>query len=100
MGVAGDGAVPEGFGLAAVTDDIAELVDLDLAVGVPFARGGGAVQAQEFDQFQALVADFDGLEALLAGVELAFPVILFNLAHDPVAEELVHSDAPAAEQGT
>ncbi len=98
MGVAGDGAVPEGFGLAAVTDDIAELVDLDLTVGVPFARGGGAVQAQELDQLQTIIADLDRLKAFLAGVELAFPVILVDLAHDPVAEELVHSNAPAAEQ--
>ena len=100
FGVAGDGAVPEGLGLAAVADDIARLVDLDLAVRVPFARSGGAVQAEKFDQLQPLVTDRDRLEVLLAGIALAFPVILFNLAHNPVAEELVHRDAPAAEQGT
>ena len=97
FGVAGDGAVPEGFGLAAVLGDVAKLVDLDLAVGVPFARSGGAVQAQKFDQLQPLVTDLDRLEALLAGVELAFPVILLDFAYDPVAEKLVHGDAPAAE---
>ena len=54
-----DGAVPEGFGFLAIANDIAQLVDFDLAVGVPFAFGGGAVQTQEFDQFQTILADLD-----------------------------------------
>lgn len=66
--VADDGTAPEGFGLVAVLRDIAELIDFDLAVGVPFARGGCTVQAQVLDQFQPLVADFDVLVALFADI--------------------------------
>ena len=80
-----------------VADDIAQLVNFDLAVGVPFAFGGGAVQTQEFDQFQTVLADLDGLECLL-GVEHGLLVVLHDLAQHTVADEAVDGDGVAGEQ--
>ena len=60
-----DRAVPELFGFLAVADDIAQLVDFDFAVRMPFALGAGAIQAKEFNQLQTFFADFNGLEGFL-----------------------------------
>lgn len=43
--IALDSAVPELFGFLAVADDIAQLVDFDFAVRMPFALSAGAIQA-------------------------------------------------------
>ena len=74
-----DSAVPELLGFLAVADDIAQFVDFDFTVGVPLAVTGGAVQTQEFDQFQTFLADFDGLESLF-GVEHGLLVVIHDLA--------------------
>lgn len=52
-----EGAVSELARFGAVEQDEAFLIDLSVQVDVPRAVGVGAVEAEVFDEFQALVAD-------------------------------------------
>ena len=84
-----DAAVPEGLGFGSVLDDIAQLVDLDLLIGVPGAGGCRAIQAEKFDQLQTLVADLDGLIGLLGSVLGCREIEILDLLHHPIAEDTV-----------
>ena len=50
-----DATVPEGLGFGSVLDDIAQLVDLDLGIGMPGTGGRRAIQAEIFDQLQRVL---------------------------------------------
>ena len=94
----GDAAIPEGLGFGAVLDDIAQLVDLDLGIGMPGTGGRRAIQAEIFDQLQALVADVDGLIGLLGSVLGCREIEILDLLHHPIAEEMVDHHGIPAEQ--
>ena len=63
--IGADFAVPELLGFGAVEDDVAVLIDFDFSIGVPLALGSGAIEAEELDQLEALLADLDGLFRLI-----------------------------------
>ena len=66
---------------------------------MPRAISGGAVKAQILDQFQPLLADFNGLEGLLGrGVHAGFVVELRDLLQHAVTDKAVDYHLPAAEE--
>lgn len=97
--VGADFAFPELLGFGVVEDDIAVFIDFDFGVGVPLALGGGAIEAEELDQLEALLADLNGLIGLFrGGVQGGSAVELVDFAEDAVAGEAVDGDGPAAEE--
>lgn len=97
--VSADFAVPELLGFGAIEDDVAVFVDLDFGVGVPLALGGGAIEAEELDQLEALLADLNGLIGLFrGGVQGGGAVELVDFAQDAVADEAIDGDGPTAEE--
>ena len=56
-----DFAIPEMLGFGAIEDDVAVFIDLDFGVGVPGTLDGGAIETEELDQLETLLADLNGL---------------------------------------
>ena len=91
-------AVPKGFCPGAIQEDETVFVDLDLAVGMPRALGGGAVGADVLDELQPALADRDRLVRLFGAAVL--PGLLvegIDLLQDAVTDKGVNGNAvPAA----
>ena len=86
-----DTTVPKLFSFIAVDDNKAVFVDLDLAIGMPLAIGCGAVNTQELDELQAVLADFNRFIRLLCRrVEKCLLIELVNFRKNSVADEFVN----------
>lgn len=52
-------SIPEFLRFFSVFNYIAKLVNLNFTVGVPLSTGGGTIGAEEFNQFKAVLTDFN-----------------------------------------
>lgn len=98
--IGSNAAIPKLLGFHAVTNNVSELVNLDLAIRVPIALGRGTVYANKLNKLQSVIADNDRLVRLLFGrIERGFLVELGDFGHYTVTDKFINGDCISTEQG-